>query len=242
MIFKTVVPILYSRDVAASIAYYTGVLGFQNQWMVGDPPDFGSVNSDSVELFFCREGQGNPGTWMSIMVDAVDEYFEKIIRKGAKTFGPPETMEWGVREFLVEDPDGHMIRFGQSVPPAGKGGGGAVPADFRIRDVKPDNPAIVYSVVAEDAATNDPIGGAHLIGDNKGFFYVKDVYVHPDRQGRGIGTALMRAMTDWLEANAPGKASVWLHTAEQLMPWYKQFGFIPVGGMARFFNSPDTSA
>ncbi|WP_325592289.1 hypothetical protein [Puia sp.] len=42
-IFKTVVPILYPQDVAASIAYYTDVPGFQNQWTVGDPPDFGSV-------------------------------------------------------------------------------------------------------------------------------------------------------------------------------------------------------
>lgn len=242
MIFKTVVPILYSRDVAASIAYYTGVLGFQNQWSVGDPPDFGSVNHDSVELFFCREGQGNPGTWLSIMVDNVDEYFEKIIKKGAKTFGPPETMDWGVREFLVEDPDGHMIRFGQSVPPPGKAGHEAVPANFRIVEAKPDNPAIVYSIIAEDAATHNPIGGAHLIGDNKGFFYLKDVYVHPDWQGRGIGTALLKTLTDWLDANAPDKASVWLHTAEKLMPFYKQFGFVPVGGMARFFNSPGTSA
>jgi len=151
MIFKTVVPILYSRDVATSLAYYTGILGVTGQWSVGDPPSFAGINKDSVEVFFCREGQGSPGT--------------------------------------------------------GK-----------------------------------PIGSAQLLGDNNGFFYVKDVNVNPEWQGRGVGTALMQALSDWLDKNAPGKASVWLHTAEQLKPFYKQFGFIPVPGMARFFNSPGTSS
>jgi GNAT superfamily N-acetyltransferase len=161
---------------------------------------------------------------------------------GAKIPMPPQNMESGIREFFVEDPDGHIIRFGQNIPPVNRSQTDSQPANIRIIETLPPgaNPlSIVYSVVAEDISTGQPIGGAHLLGDNAGFFYVKDVYVHPDWRGRGIGTALMKALSDWLDKNTPGKASVWLHTAGQLMPFYKQFGFTTVPGMARFFPPRD---
>ena len=250
MIFKTVVPILYSRDIPASLAYYTDILGFTDKWSVGDPPNFGGIIKDSVEVFFCREGQGSPGTWLAIMVGNVDEYYEKVKDKGAKIpWGGPQDMEHGIREFFVEDPDGHILRFGQTIPAANHHGSGrkpagtasqSLPTTVRITEKQPTNPAIVYSVIAEDAGTGQTVGAAQLLGDNNGFFYVKDVYVNPEWQGRGIGTALMQAVTDWLGNNAPGKASVWLHTAEHLQPFYKQFGFITVPGMARFLPSRES--
>ena len=239
MIFKTVVPILYSCDIAKSLAYYTDVLGFEEKWEWGAPPTFGGTCKNSVEVFFCKDGQGHPGTWLAIMVDKVDEYYATVKSKGAKTSAPPQTQDWGVREFLVEDPDGHIIRFGQSVYTDRREKGGKVmPESIRISEKRPtglDSPAIVYSVVAEDILTNEQVGHAYLLGNNAGFFYVKDVNVDPRWQGRRIGTALMQALSDWLEKNAPGSASVWLHTAEHLAPFYKEFGFTPVFGMARFF-------
>ena len=115
MKFDKAIPILYSSNVAASIAYYTGVLEFEEKWGWEDPPTFGGVSKDCVEIFFCERGQGSPGTWLSLFVDDVDEYYDKIKAKGAKILSPPESMEWNVREMLVEDPDGHRIRIGQNI-------------------------------------------------------------------------------------------------------------------------------
>lgn len=115
MVFHHSVPILYSSDVQKSIDYYTEVLGFDNKWTWDDPPTFGGVSKDRIELFFCKQGQGNPGTWIVIMVDDVDELYEQIKLKGAKIVSPPKSMEWNLREMLVEDPDQHVIRFGQSI-------------------------------------------------------------------------------------------------------------------------------
>jgi catechol 2,3-dioxygenase-like lactoylglutathione lyase family enzyme len=111
--FRNAIPILYCEDVLVSLRYYVETLGFENRWDWGDPPSFGGVSKDGVELFFCKEGQGNPGTWLSLFVDNVDEYFDFIKSKGATIISPPQTMEWGIREMLVGDPDGHRIRFGQ---------------------------------------------------------------------------------------------------------------------------------
>lgn len=114
MKFLKSVTVLYSEDIGRSLDYYMDVLGFKDQWTWGDPPDFAGISKDEVEIFFCLRGQGSPGTWLSIMVDDVDEYYESIRSKGAKILASPETYEWNMREMLVEDPDGHKIRFGHS--------------------------------------------------------------------------------------------------------------------------------
>ena len=45
-----------SSDVTASVAYYRERLGFETVFTYGDPPGFGGVQRDGVEIFFCREG------------------------------------------------------------------------------------------------------------------------------------------------------------------------------------------
>ena len=96
MIFKHAVPILYSSDVKRTLRFYTEVLGFESMWEWDDPPTFGGVSKNSVEIFFCKEGQGHPGTWLSIMIDNVDELFERITEKEGKIISAPENMEWGL--------------------------------------------------------------------------------------------------------------------------------------------------
>jgi catechol 2,3-dioxygenase-like lactoylglutathione lyase family enzyme len=115
MNFESIVPILYSTDIARSIAYYTEQLAFDEHWKWDDTTTFGGVSKDCVRLFFCLNHQGHPGTWIAINVDNVDEYYELIKAKGAKILSPPEDKDWFMREMLVEDPDGHIIRFGHGI-------------------------------------------------------------------------------------------------------------------------------
>ena len=61
--------------------------------------------------------------------------------------------------------------------------------------------------------------------DNAGFYYVRDVMVHPDWQRRGIGTALMRAVAEHLRTLGDEEALVGLFTGPHLHPFYAQFGF-----------------
>lgn len=260
MIFKHAVPILYCTDVAKSLTYYTEVLGFCNKWDWGKPPTFGGVSKDAVEIYFSKKGQGNPGTWLSIMVDNVDEYYEHVKAKGATILSEPKNMEWGIREMLLEDPDGHMIRFGQASPVSDRERSAMLlPPNVRIVDrpptqrekerieaslgwtsnakkdktEKPLSPAVVFAVVAEDSTTGQAIGCAFVIGDEAGFYYIKDVMVHGAWHGKRIGTVMMQALSEWMEKNAPPNSSAWLHTRENLATFYRQFGFAPVYGMYR---------
>ena len=115
MAFEGVVPILYSADVVRSLTYYVEQLAFDDKWEWDHPTTFGGVSKDCVRLFFCLKDQGNPGTWVAINVDNVDEYYETIKARGAKILSPPGDKEWNMREMLVEDPDGHVIRFGHGI-------------------------------------------------------------------------------------------------------------------------------
>ncbi len=109
-------PILYVRDFGEAMKYYTEKLLFEKLWDWGDPPTFGAVRLGQVEIFFCQGGQGHPGTWLSIFVDDVEEYFQRITKLGAEVIFGPEDEPWGVREIHVRDPNQHVIRFGHGIP------------------------------------------------------------------------------------------------------------------------------
>jgi uncharacterized glyoxalase superfamily protein PhnB/GNAT superfamily N-acetyltransferase len=259
MKFHHITPILYSGNIAGSIRYYTEVLGFENSWNWGDPPTFGGVSKNGTEIFFCENGQGNPGTWLSVFVDNVDELYQNIKAKGATILSVPKTMEWGVREMLVEDPYGHKIRFGHGTNMSSSDEKSeTLPSNIKIIQRKPtakehlnliravgwtsslndemekivvDSP--VFAVVAEDTNANEIIGCAMLLGDNASFYYVKDVMVHPAWQNKRVGTTLMQELTNWLDTQAADHALVGLYTGPGLSPFYEKFGFKPAFGMSR---------
>lgn len=66
MTFEKSNPILYSKDVAKRVAYYKDVLGFDDGWVWDDEATFGGVVKGNVEIFFCKENQGHPGTWLEM--------------------------------------------------------------------------------------------------------------------------------------------------------------------------------
>lgn len=255
MIFKHVVPILNSTDIVRSLTYYTQVLGFENKWEWDSPPTFGGVSKNSIEIFFCLNGQGNSGTWLSVFVDDVDAFYESVKEKGGKILCAPETMEWGIREMLVEDPDGHRIRFGSGAQSDRQRNATGLPVSVKIVARMPtaqemhelcvglgyasatdpvkevSDHGIEFVAVAEDTSTGKLVGTAFILGDRSGFYYIKNVFVHPDYQGRRVGSSLMQALNDWMEKHAPPNSSAYLNTGENLAPFYRQFGFGPVYGM-----------
>jgi GNAT superfamily N-acetyltransferase/catechol 2,3-dioxygenase-like lactoylglutathione lyase family enzyme len=256
MIFRHSVPILYSSDIRKSIEYYMEVLGFDSKWEWDDPPTFGGVNKDAIQLFFCKNGQGQPGTWVAIMVDNVDELYERVKSKRGKILSAPEDKEWGLREMLVQDPDEHVIRFGQGVTHDRKKSGELL-ASIKIIDRMPTIEeyqsltkavewnvkskeqtemilkAPLFAAVAEDSETNTVVGCVLLLGDNVSFYYVKDMMVHPDFQNKQVGSALMLKLNEWIKNNAPDDVLVGLYTGENLALFYKQFGFKESFGMTK---------
>ena len=107
---ENVTPILNVSDINKSLAFYVDILGFKNaEW--GDS-NFTSITRDKTGLYLCKGEQGARGTWIWIGFDGdIFLFYEKIKSKGVKIKLPPTNFSWAY-ELQVEDPDGHVIRFG----------------------------------------------------------------------------------------------------------------------------------
>jgi catechol 2,3-dioxygenase-like lactoylglutathione lyase family enzyme len=107
--FEHAEPILRVADMRATIRYYVDVLGFRNADWGTD--EFTSVNRDGAGVYLCRGGQGCHGTWAWIGVEDVAALYEECKASGANMRGAPRNYPWAL-EIHVEDPDGHVLRFG----------------------------------------------------------------------------------------------------------------------------------
>jgi catechol 2,3-dioxygenase-like lactoylglutathione lyase family enzyme len=117
------VPVLRVARVARSMAWYADVLGFSSD-PVGPPdnPFFAILRRDGVELMLqrVRSGIGEPrsattagGGW-DIYLRIDDAHgFREAIRAKVADVGPIETREYGCDEFVLADPDGHIIVLGE---------------------------------------------------------------------------------------------------------------------------------
>lgn len=84
-------------------------------------------------------------------------------------------------------------------------------------------------VVAVDA-DGEAVGMARVVGDGVKYFMVQDVVVLPDRQGRGIGRALLARVLDLIAERAPAPAFVTLFATAEGSALYRAAGF-EVGDM-----------
>jgi len=107
--FERANPILNVADMSASVSYYVERLGFANaEW---GNEFFTSVNRDGAGIYLCQGGQGHAGTWVWVCVEDVATLYEEYTASGAKIVSAPRNYPWAF-EIHVEDPDGHVLRFG----------------------------------------------------------------------------------------------------------------------------------
>lgn len=129
--FSSITPNLLVRDVAKSVEFYRDVLGFTMGETVPDTAPFVFVwmKRDDVSVFLndikaaehdypaaATMPQGGTVTMFFIVSD-VDGYHAQVAPK-AKVILPLKTQFYGMREFAVTDPDGHIITFAERVATA----------------------------------------------------------------------------------------------------------------------------
>jgi predicted lactoylglutathione lyase len=110
-----VTPILRVKDLAASIEYYVGKLGFKVNWGFPESGEshFACISRGKCCLFLSVGDQGNPGTWVWIDGKDVEALYEEFKASGAKIRNPPTNYQWAL-EMQVADPDGNILRFGSN--------------------------------------------------------------------------------------------------------------------------------
>jgi uncharacterized glyoxalase superfamily protein PhnB len=117
-------------DVSTIGTYYRDVLGFQCEYLAGDPPEFAVHSRSGSAVMFRRapdpslicpnEKQG--GTWdVFFWVNDVQALYSELALKGAVVVYPPVVQPYGMKEFAVRDPNGYVLGFGQQWPAGSDG-------------------------------------------------------------------------------------------------------------------------
>lgn len=87
--------------------------------------------------------------------------------------------------------------------------------------------AIKNSLLTITAFYNEEIAGmARLLGDNTLSFFIQDVIVVPQFQGKGIGTLIVNSLLDYINSCAAPHAVVDLMASKGNECFYEKFGFI----------------
>ena len=106
------IPVFQIKDVEASVRFYTEVLGFIESFRYGT---YVGLKIGECEIHICPPGDQGPRTGGGnayIICDEVDAYFAKITAAGAKPKSEPADRRYGMRDFVIFDPDGNQLSFG----------------------------------------------------------------------------------------------------------------------------------
>jgi GNAT superfamily N-acetyltransferase/predicted enzyme related to lactoylglutathione lyase len=242
-------------DVRATIDYYRNVLGFESEWLWGDPPTFGGARWGRIQVMFCKNDELQAkvyGHQHFFRVENAQSLYDRHKAAGADIVCDIENKPWGGLEYAVRDINGYHLRFSgperyERKPTATDALPPHVRVDVRLPsvdeyialakavnwDTDPERmkQALAHSllgVVAVDTRTNETIGMARACGDGR-FYTIWDVIVTPPNQGQKIGTALMEALIRELRRIGPKGAFVGLFASKA--GFYEQLGFVRDGGM-----------
>ena len=106
------IPVFHVADVDVAVLYYTRVLGFTEAFRMGT---YGGLKIGDCEIHLTVPGDnGRPvgGGNAYIICNEVDKYFATIKAAGARPKTEPANRMYGMRDFVVLDPDGNQLTFG----------------------------------------------------------------------------------------------------------------------------------
>jgi uncharacterized glyoxalase superfamily protein PhnB len=119
-----VYPVLRYQDVDKAIAFVEEAFGITE--FVAYRDDAGQIqhaevrwNDDLVMMGPARDGGPESGvTWVYLAADEIDSIHDRAVAAGAEILLPPTDQDYGSRDFMARDPEGHVWCFGTFRPAA----------------------------------------------------------------------------------------------------------------------------
>jgi catechol 2,3-dioxygenase-like lactoylglutathione lyase family enzyme len=135
MIRTSLTPELYCSNIQSSLAFYTKLLGFDIQYQ-REEEGFVMLERQGSRIMLEEIRKNSERIWLNapleipfgrgvnfeIKTDNIEELYARVKNAGVKIFLPIEE-KWyrannvylGNRQFIVQDPDGYMLRFAQDL-------------------------------------------------------------------------------------------------------------------------------
>lgn len=105
-------------DVPASVEHYVNAFGFSEDFLYGDPPTYAGVCRGSVAIHLqAAQTTQRPvgGGCVSLYVGDAMAAHEELAARGASVTVPPAPRDYGLVDFMTEDPDGNQIVWGSEL-------------------------------------------------------------------------------------------------------------------------------
>lgn len=127
-----VAPTFFVADVVKAAAYYEEKLGFRSATLWGKPPTFAIPTREDLRVMLSQQDPAriHPN---GVHEDTMDAYFwvrdadalhAEFRARGADIVSAPCDVDvYGMREFSVRDPDGHMLIFAHDISSKGAANG-----------------------------------------------------------------------------------------------------------------------
>lgn len=86
---------------------------------------------------------------------------------------------------------------------------------------------------------NEVVGMGRLVGDGVMYWYLQEIIVLPEYQGKGIGTGIVNYLLEYIKKHTEDETftSVGLTAAEGKTSFYERFGFQNSRGMNLYIES-----
>jgi catechol 2,3-dioxygenase-like lactoylglutathione lyase family enzyme len=122
--FRKLVPMLHTKDMDRTVAWYETVLGFEHTGPKAD--GWCCLSRDGVSIMFMNNANlGEPTQRQpSISPSMTLMRCGTEIRAHCQAEWGPEDFSYGLREFAIKDPNGYLLSFGSPIgtqPQSNKG-------------------------------------------------------------------------------------------------------------------------
>jgi len=116
----SVEPVLMVEDVSETAEYYRDRLGFQIDFLFGEPANHAAVSrgdwtGSTVTIQLTRLPEGRrlePAGYLYIVTDTrLDALCQDYRAHGVEIVSDPQDQPWGMREFTIRDLNGHLLVF-----------------------------------------------------------------------------------------------------------------------------------
>ena len=103
------------RSVPDAIDFYEKAVGFAVITTMGEPPTFALIGNGEAGLGLGQVEQPAVADFACCYfnIEGVEELHRRCVEAGATITSPLTHQPWGNYDFVVADPDGHQIAFGE---------------------------------------------------------------------------------------------------------------------------------
>lgn len=115
--FGRAAPIIPVTDMQRAVAFYAGTLGMGKTFENGDPVGFVILHKDKAEihLTLCKSHSPSTRNVTHLIVSDAGALYEHLDKSGVKIVKGLRDQEYGLRDFIIADPDGNRIDIGQPI-------------------------------------------------------------------------------------------------------------------------------